>query len=117
MGRKYGAGGYGADTYDLDASHPKVLFDGDIVVPVTMNGADLTSFRKLMGSMIIPITMSGSARVTFSIAGNVFFEVKMSALTPLIGERWEPNIPNDWCDVPEYWTPTTIADIPCKVPL
>ena len=117
MARKYGLGKYGAETYDLDTNHPKVLFDGQFTVPITMPAAALTSFRKLMGSMIIHVDLTGDVGVQYAMAGNVYVNIDISALPPSIGEPWEPNIPVDWCDVPEVWIPIVDPDLPCKVPL
>ncbi len=117
MGRKYGLGKYGANTYDLTTVHNINLFSGTLDFVVTVSPASYGVIRRFMGSMIVPVTFSGNFGYSTSFHGNISFTVTFTIGEPLLVGKWSPDTDDNWCDVPEVWIPLVEPDLPCKAPL
>jgi len=117
MGRKYGLGKYGAGTYDLQATHTIVNLVGNpIVVNIAVNSATLHSEHHLMGTIIIRIGLTGAIGHNINLVGQINTNFVVQSNSEFIGPFWIPDIPDNWFDVPEGWTPTTVPIIPCRTP-
>ena len=115
MGRQYGLGKYGAGTYDKTTAHTIINMAGNFTIPFTWVGAVSTQ-RLFVGSTMIRVQFHGNIGHSVVMAMTRMTIPVTFTSQEYIGAFWQEDIPINWSDVPEFWTPVVTQVPPCKVP-